>query len=60
LASADKITAEQQARFVEQGAVGSHLENIQRGEGFKGFNQENVSDIIRRTDPREEVGTQAA
>ncbi|HSJ56976.1 MAG TPA: hypothetical protein VLC95_07330, partial [Anaerolineae bacterium] len=60
LASAGRITAEQQARFVEQGAVGSHLENIQRGEGFKGFNQENVSDIIRRTDPREEVGTQAA
>ncbi|MBN1659015.1 MAG: hypothetical protein JXA93_11460 [Anaerolineae bacterium] len=60
LASAGKITEEQQARFVDQGAVGSHLENIQRGEGFKGFNQETISDIIRRTDPREEVGTQAA
>jgi len=60
LANSDRITDEQQARFVDQGAVGSHLENIQRGEGFKGFNQENVSYIIRRTDPREEVGTPAA
>jgi hypothetical protein len=39
---------------VEEGAVGSHLEVIQRGEGFKGFNQQTVSDIIRRTDPRVE------
>jgi hypothetical protein len=42
-------------RFAEDGAVGSHLENIQRGEGFKGFNQQTVSDIIRRTDPRSGV-----
>jgi hypothetical protein len=48
------------ARFFEKGAVGSHLENIQRGEGFKGFNQQTVSDIIRRTDPRAEVGMPAA
>ncbi len=41
-----------QTRFAERGAIGSHLENIQRGEGFKGFNQQKVSDIIRRTDPR--------
>lgn len=31
-------------------------ENTQRGEGFKGFNQQRVSDIIRRTDPRAEFG----
>jgi hypothetical protein len=54
LVVANLIDAEQKARFVEQKAVGSHLENIQRGEGFKGFNQQTVSDIIRRTDPREE------
>lgn len=42
----------QQVRFREQGAIGSHLENIQRAEGFKGFNQAKISDIIRRTDPR--------
>jgi hypothetical protein len=38
--------------FAQRGALGSHLENIQRRDGFKGFNQSNVSDIIRRTDPR--------
>jgi hypothetical protein len=46
------IDTDQQARFIEQGAIGSHLENIQRAEGFKGFNQHTISDIIRRTDPR--------
>jgi hypothetical protein len=55
-----QIDDAQYARFVEHGAVGSHLENIQRGEGFKGFNQQTVSDIIRRTDPRAEVGVSAA
>jgi hypothetical protein len=52
LTSAGQITTGQQGRFAETGAVGSHLELIQRREGFKGFNQHTVSDIIRRTDPR--------
>jgi len=51
-----QIDEAQRARFAEKGAVGSHLENIQRGEGFKGFNQQRVSDIIRRTDPRAGFG----
>lgn len=51
-----QIDRDQQARFASVGTVGSHLENIQRGEGFKGFNQQMVSDIIRRTDPRIESG----
>ncbi|HPC81818.1 MAG TPA: hypothetical protein P5234_00950 [Thermoanaerobaculaceae bacterium] len=40
------------ARFARDGAIGSHLENIERNQGFGGFNQERISDIIRRTDPR--------
>lgn len=55
-----QVDEAQRAHFIEQGAVGSHLENIQRGEGFKGFNQQTVSDIIRRTDPRAEMGLPAA
>jgi hypothetical protein len=35
-----------------QGAIGSHLENLQRKGGFKGFNQKSVSVIIQATDPR--------
>ena len=54
LLAAGQITREQSKRFAEFGAVGSHLENIQRGEGFKGFNQQMISDIIQRTDPRVE------
>jgi hypothetical protein len=60
LTAAGSIDPQQRERFAEDGAVGSHLENIERGDGFKGFNQQTVSDIIRRTDPRAEVGTQAA
>jgi hypothetical protein len=38
--------------FRRNGAVGSHLEATERREGFKGFNQDSVSVIIRATDPR--------
>lgn len=47
-----KITQEQADKFLSYGAVGSHMENLQRREGYKGFNQKNVSVIIRKTDPR--------
>lgn len=46
------INEEQKEKFLSQGAVGSHLENLQRTEGYKGFNQNNVSLIIKATDPR--------
>jgi hypothetical protein len=47
-----KITPEQGKKFLTEGALGSHLENLQRREGYKGFNQKNVSLIIKKTDPR--------
>jgi len=46
------ITAEQHEKFLREGALGSHLENLQRREGYKGFNQQAVSAIIAATDPR--------
>lgn len=52
LLKAGLITQEQADRFSSQGAIGSHLENLQRREGYKGFNQNNVSYIIQKTDPR--------
>jgi hypothetical protein len=52
LMSSGQITAAQAAQFGANGALGSHLENLERNEGFKGFNQTGVSDIIARTDPR--------
>ncbi len=46
------ITPAQADTFLRDGAIGSHLENLERNEGFKGFNQKGVSEIIAATDPR--------
>jgi hypothetical protein len=46
------ITSRQADKFLSDGVVGSHLENIERREGYKGFNKKNVSTIIKKTDPR--------
>lgn len=46
------ISHEQADKFFNKGAIGSHMENLQRREGYKGFNQKNVSFIIQKTDPR--------
>ncbi len=54
LFAAKLITAEQFDKFVKEGALGSHLENLQRHGGFKGFNQKSVSAVIAATDPRRE------
>jgi hypothetical protein len=47
-----QITREQAVEFRNHGAIGSHLENLERNDGFKGFNQTGVSKIIAKTDPR--------
>ncbi|WP_442509105.1 hypothetical protein SH528x_000655 [Novipirellula sp. SH528] len=46
------ITAEQAERFRKSGSIGSHLEILQRDDGYKGFNQTGINEIIRKTDPR--------
>lgn len=46
------ITPAQAESFRVGGAIGSHLEHLERNDGFKGFNQEGVSEIITATDPR--------
>jgi hypothetical protein len=38
--------------FRINGAPGSHLEILQRWDGFKGFNKTGISEIIAKTDPR--------
>jgi hypothetical protein len=48
------ISPDQFQRFLTEGALGSHLENLQRHGGFKGFNQKSVSAVIAATDPRRE------
>ncbi|MFK7779177.1 MAG: hypothetical protein QM501_13810 [Gimesia sp.] len=45
------IRAEEADNFRTQGAIGSHLEILQREAGFKGFNQSGINDIILETNP---------
>jgi hypothetical protein len=52
LLSSGRISQSQFEQFVRDGALGSHLENLQRHGGFKGFNQKSVSVVIAATDPR--------
>lgn len=34
------------------GAIVAHLENIERNDGFKGFNREGIDTVLRKLDPR--------
>ena len=52
LRSAGRITDDQARQFLEHGALGSHLEILQRDDGYKGFNQTGINEIISATDPR--------
>ncbi len=56
LARSGLITAAQAAQFAAHGALGAHLELIERNQGFRGFNQTGVDAIIGATDPRRAVG----
>jgi len=59
LLQAGLLTREQFEKFLKEGALGSHLENLQRHGGFKGFNQKAVSAIISATDPRKNLAAAA-
>ena len=47
-----RVSAAQAEKFRAGRALGSHLEILQRDDGYKGFNQTGINDIIRKTDPR--------
>ncbi len=46
------IDAAEVEKFRREGALGSHLEILERNDGYKGFNQTGISKIILQTDPR--------
>jgi hypothetical protein len=52
LLSKKLITKEQADEFLAKGAIGSHLEHLWRGGGFKGFKKNGVSAILKEVDPR--------
>lgn len=41
------------------GAILSHLENIERNDGFKGFNKPGIDGVLRKLDPRSRTGAEA-
>ena len=55
LVDAGHLTPERADGIARDGAAGSHLENLARRGGFKGFNQHNVSTTMRATHPRDYV-----
>ncbi len=55
LEAAGLITAEQAEDFRLHGSIGSHLENLERNDGFKGFNQPGIDGVLRIIDPRKNL-----
>jgi hypothetical protein len=53
------VSSEQFEKFTKEGALGSHLEALERHGGYKGFNQKSVSAILSATDPRKNPATAA-
>lgn len=51
------ISKDAAERFRREGALGSHLEILERNDGYKGFNQSGIDEIILKTDPRREAAT---
>jgi hypothetical protein len=52
LRASGALSAEEAARLERDGALGSHLEVLERRDGYRGFNPRGISAILRRTDPR--------
>lgn len=52
LEAANLITAEQAETFRRHGALGSHIEIIERRQAYKGFHERGIDTIIAQTDPR--------
>lgn len=46
------LPADEAEKIRLNGAILSHLENIERNDGFKGFNREGIDTVLRKLDPR--------
>jgi len=49
------ISKEQAEDFRLNGAIGSHFENLERNDGYKGFNQPGIDNVLRIIDPRKNL-----
>ena len=46
------IGPDEAERLRLEGSIATHLENIERNDGFKGFNREGIDSVLRKLDPR--------
>jgi hypothetical protein len=46
------VSAEQAEELRMNGSIVTHLENIERNDGYKGFNREGIDSVLRKLDPR--------
>ena len=53
LVAGGHIGEEEAERIRQNGAIISHLENIERNDGFKGFNKPGIDGVLRKLDPRQ-------
>lgn len=56
LEAAGHIGAEEAEKLRLEGSIVTHLENIERNDGFKGFNREGIDSVLRKLDPRAYYG----
>jgi hypothetical protein len=54
------ISADEAEKLRLEGSIVTHLENIERNEGYKGFNREGIDSVLRKLDPRAYHGEAAA
>lgn len=52
LESAGHIDPSEAEKLRLEGSIVTHLENIERNDGFKGFNREGIDSVLRKIDPR--------
>lgn len=55
LQAAGHLTAAEAENIRLNGYIAAHLENIERGEGYKGFNKPGIDGVLRALDPRAAV-----
>lgn len=49
------LSAEEAEDFRLRGSIVHHLENIERNDGYKGFNQPGIDDVLKVIDPRQNL-----
>ena len=56
LESAGHIGAAEAESLRLEGSIVTHLENIERNDGYKGFNRDGIDSVLRKLDPRAYLG----